>query len=397
MKLFQKGELKLLWPFYLDSIISPMLYLIPAFYIIYFIDLGFSMFQIGLLISMIPLFMLLFEVPTGAIADIYGRKFSVLLGTIIEGIAIFSIFFSTNFYVILILLALGGFGASFNSGANEAWTTDLINKNKKSIIHTFFKKRMSFDSFGLVVSGFIGAFLVKQFGLSIIWPISGVAYFISFFILLSGKEHFTKQKVSYSNSFKKINKQSFKSLKYVRKHPVLSYFVLTCIVFVFAEGFSSEISWVPLLQELGFPEHAFGYLWSAMAAVGIVAPLTSSLFLKKGKEKKFILAVMIIFAIVLLPIIFVTNIVFALLLIFPSIFVIFMSNPVERAYFHRFIPSKLRATVGSVESMLLSLAAIITVPLAGLSVDYLGPRITIFLAAIFTIPAIIIFSRIKER
>lgn len=397
MKLFQKGELKLLWPFYLDSLISPMFFLIHAFYIIYFINLGFSMFQIGILISMMPLFAMIFEIPTGAIADIYGRKFSVLLSTIIQGLAIFSIFFSTNFYIIAALLAITGFGVTFGSGAYEAWATDLINKDKKSLLHNFFAKRTSFDSFGLVVSGIIGAFLVKEFGLAIIWPIAGMSYFVSFLILAFGKEHFTKQKTTLKKSFKKINTQSIKSISYAKNHPVLFYFLIASIIFIIAGIFGAEISWVPLLQDLGLPEHAFGYLWSAMAAIGIVAPFLASLFLKKGKEKRFLMVAMALFALVLLPIIFVNNLAFAFILLFLATFMTYISRPVERTYFHKFIPSKLRATIGSVESMILCLAAIIAIPLAGLSVDLLGAKSTIFLSAILVIPAIIVFSRIREK
>jgi len=77
-----------------------------------------------------PLTGLLFEVPTGAIADIYGRKFSVLLGYAIEGIGYLSLFFIQDFYAVLLAFAIIGFGTTFSSGAKEAWITDLI-KGKK--------------------------------------------------------------------------------------------------------------------------------------------------------------------------------------------------------------------------------------------------------------------------
>ncbi len=396
MKLFQKGELNLLWPFYLDSLISPMFYLIPAFYIIYFINLEFSMFQIGILMSASYLTMLLFEIPTGSVADLYGRKFSVLLGNIICAVAFILMFFFTSFYSVLILLALTGFGATFSSGAHEAWTTDLINKNKKSLLRQFFMKRMSIDSLGLVISGLIGAFLVKEFGLSIIWPVTGASFIVSFFILLFAKESFIKKNFKLSNSLKKVNKQSLKSINYAKNHPILFYFLLTSMVWIIAGGFASEISWVPFLQGLNFPEHAFGYLWSAMAMIGIIAPLSSSFFSKKGKERQFLLTIMIIITIITIPIILVNNIIAAFIILFPLLFLTGLAKPIERVYFHRYIPSKLRAGVGGVESMILSVAGIITAPLVGISIDYLGPRTTIFLSAILMIPAIIIFSRIKK-
>jgi MFS family permease len=195
MKFFKKGELKLLWPFYLDSLISPMLFLISAFMVVYFRNFGLSLFQTSLLFAMIPLFMILFEIPTGAIADLYGRKFSVLIGTIILGITIISIFFLTNFYALLFAFAMIGIGNTFSSGAKEAWITDLIKKEKKDFLLGYFAKSSSMESFGLVLSGIIGALLVKQFGISVIWIVTGLSFLITFSFLIFAKEHFVKRKI----------------------------------------------------------------------------------------------------------------------------------------------------------------------------------------------------------
>jgi len=396
MKFFKQGELKLLWPFYLDALISPMLFFMPAFIILYFRDLGFSLFQISLLTMMMPLFMLLFEIPTGAIADVYGRKFSVLLGALIEGVAIFSIFFLDNFYALMFAFALVGFGSTFNSGAREAWITDLLKKEKKNFLHGYFAKSGSIDGIGLVVSGILGAFLVKQFGLSIIWIVAGISFFVTFLLLGFAKEHFVKRKVKIKDSFKSLTKQSKVSINYVRHHKVLFLFLIATALIVFANEFNGALAWVPFLQNLGFPEHAFGYLWSAMGVMGIFAPLISLKFLKKGKERKFILTAILLTIFVLTLVIFVKSILFAFLIILSQLFFGGMSHPVERSYFHKFIKSKLRATVGSVESMLIGIVGVLAMPLAGLSVDYFGARYTILISALLMIPSAIIFFKIKD-
>lgn len=396
MKLFKQGELKLLWPFYLDALISPMLFFMPAFVVVYFRDLGLSLFQISLLTMMMPLFMLLFEIPTGAVADIYGRKFSVLLGAAIQGIALISIFFLDNYYALLFAFAMIGFGSTFNSGAREAWITDLIKKEKKDFLHGYFAKSGSIDSFGLVISGILGAFLVKQFGVSVIWIVAGVSFFVTFLLLGFAKEHFVKRDVKIRDSFKSISKQSLISIKYAKNHPVLFLFLIASAILVFASVFNGDLAWVTFLQNLNFPDYAFGYMWSAMGAVGIFAPLISLKFMKKGKERKFILSIIILTILFLLLILFVESIAFAFLVLLSSIFFARMSSPAERVYFHRFIKSKLRATVGSVESMLIGLIGIISMPLAGLSVDYLGARYTILISALLMIPSAIIFFKIKD-
>ena len=397
MKLFKQGELKLLFPFYLDALISPMLFFMPAFVVVYFRDLGLSLFQISLLTMMMPLFMLLFEIPTGAIADIYGRKFSVLLGTAIQGVAIISIFFLHNYYALLFAFAMIGFGSTFNSGAREAWITDLIKKEKKDFLHGYFAKSGSLDSFGLVISGLLGAFLVKQFGVSIIWIVAGISFSITFLILGFAKEHFVKQDVKIKDSLNKLTKQSITSVRYARNHPVLFLFLIAGMILVFASVFNGDLAWVTLLQELNFPDYAFGYMWSAMGATGIFASLISLKLMKKGKEKKFILTSIVLGAIVTSLVFFANSIVFALSILLAGIFLFFMKSPVERIYFHKFIKSKLRATIGSVEGMLIGFVGMISMPLAGLSVDYLGAKYTILISAILMIPAIIIYSKIREN
>lgn len=397
MRLFKSGELKLLWPFYLGALIFPILFFMPAFVVVYFRDLGFSLFQISLLTMMMPLAMLLFEIPTGAIADLFGRKSSVLLGALIEGLAIFSIFFLENYYALLIAFAIVGFGSTFNSGAREAWITDLIKSKRKDFLHGYFAKGSSIDSLGLVVSGILGVFLVKMFGLSIIWIVAGASYFITIFILSFGEENFIRKKIKVKDSFKEISKKSIKSVSYSRRHPILFLFLIASAILVFASVFSGDLAWVTFLQNLGFPDYAFGYMWSAMGLVGIAAPLISTRLMKKGREKKFIITSIILGILVTSLMFFVNSIVFALSLLLASFFFFLMRAPVERVYFHKFVTSKLRATLGSVETMLIAIIGLIAMPIAGLSVDHLGARYTILLSALIMIPAVIVYLKINEK
>ncbi|MBI2672447.1 MFS transporter [Candidatus Woesearchaeota archaeon] len=392
--LFKKEELKILWPFYLDALISPMLFFAPAFFVIYFNNLGFNLFQIGLLLAVAPLFRLIFEVPTGAFADLYGRKLSVLLSTILGGIGFLALYFFTDFISLLIIFAFLGFSETFCSGAKEAWITDLIKNKRKELLHTYFVKYQSIDSIGLVVSGFIGALFVKFYGLSVIWLIGALSFIISTFLLSLGEEYFIKRKVK--SVYFNLKKQTIEAINYTKNHHVLFYFLIISAILLFAESFSSILSWTPFLKNLGFPNYAFGYLWSALSFIGVVAPLIGSKFYKKNKERKFLTNSLIFSIITTLLIIFANNLIFALLIFVSFGFFDFVKRPVERVYFHRFIPSKLRASVGSVESMFLSLIGIIGYPIGGYLIDLIGPKYTIFLSGIIMIPAVLIYMKIRE-
>ena len=75
--------------------------------------------------------MVLFEVPTGIVADMWGRRVSFLLGTLTLAVA-------TLLYVLLwqieapfwawaVVSLLLGLGFTFFSGATEAWLVDALN------------------------------------------------------------------------------------------------------------------------------------------------------------------------------------------------------------------------------------------------------------------------------
>jgi len=396
MKLFQKGELKLLWPFYLDSLISTVLFFAPAFYIVFFRDLNFSLFQVGLLLAIPSLVSLLLEIPTGAIADIHGRKFSVLLGIFLEAVIILPLFFFTGFYSIAIIFALMGIAGTLISGANMAWITDLINSKDKNLLTGYLTKSESITNIGLIVAGIIGAIAVQQFGTKIIWPAATVALFISLFILSFAKENFVPKKGTFKEEYKEMKLKTRKSLSYVRRNRTLLSIIIAGVLIGIAY-LPLGIGWVPFLQGLDFPDYAFGYLYSAMAAVGVIAPLLSQKLLKKGKERKLILHIMILSILSALAIIFAVNILIAIAVFIAFVFFGGMRAPMQIAYFQKFVPSKLRATIGSVDAMIHSAVGIIMIPLAGFVIDTIGPQTTIFFSAFIAVPAAIIYYRIKDK
>ena len=239
MSFFKKNELRLLWPFYFDALFLTMLFLCPIFYVLYFRELGFSLAQIGFLASAYSLGMILFEIPTGAIADIWGRKISSILGYFLAGIAVIAVMFTGNFYAVMALsFARGAFG-TLRSGAEDAWVVDLLkHKKRKELIHEFYSKQQSFISGGFLVAGIIGAFLVKIFGLWIIWPVTGTLMIATSFVFLFGQEHFVKGKriQGVIQRVKAVFDHSMKSINYSMKHNVISLLIFSGMICMIVVG-----------------------------------------------------------------------------------------------------------------------------------------------------------------
>jgi DHA3 family tetracycline resistance protein-like MFS transporter len=68
----------------------------------------------------------LFEVPTAVVADVYGRRLSVIVGQVIMGAGLVLAGAVAEVWVVLAAAAVIGFGWTFRSGAEDAWLADEV-------------------------------------------------------------------------------------------------------------------------------------------------------------------------------------------------------------------------------------------------------------------------------
>ncbi len=81
---------------------------------------GFSLTQIGLAETMFHLTSFLFELPSGVIADVFGRKRSLIASQCMSAAASIAMMLSTSMSGVFIGMALSALGYNFASGSREA-------------------------------------------------------------------------------------------------------------------------------------------------------------------------------------------------------------------------------------------------------------------------------------
>lgn len=168
MKLFKEHELKIFWPFYLSAFIYGLLFMFGPYMVIYFLDIGLSFKQIAILTSIYAIAPVIFEVPTGAFSDYFGRKYSVIISFILIGIFTILVSLTNNFYLLALLFLLVSASATLSSGADEAWIVDLLkSKKKKKLLHDYYIKIQSIVNFSAILMGVLSSFIVKSFGIKI--------------------------------------------------------------------------------------------------------------------------------------------------------------------------------------------------------------------------------------
>jgi MFS family permease len=97
-----------------------------AIWVLYLAFKGMSLIEIGLLESIYHLTGLICELPTGAIADVYGKKFSVVMGRILSVAGCILMIFSTGFWGFALAFILGSASRNLHSGAAEALVYDSL-------------------------------------------------------------------------------------------------------------------------------------------------------------------------------------------------------------------------------------------------------------------------------
>jgi len=109
----------------------------------------------------------IFEVPTGIIADSLGRRTSYLLGTITLAISTLLYLFAwqahASFGFFATTSVLLGLGFTFFSGATEAWLVDALKFTKfKGTLESVFAKGQIVGGFAML-AGSVGGGLIAQF------------------------------------------------------------------------------------------------------------------------------------------------------------------------------------------------------------------------------------------
>ncbi len=98
------------------------------------VDLELSPIRLVLLGAALEGVVLISESPTGVVADVFSRKWSIVLAWVILGIAQLLTPVSESLILLLLWQGLWGFGYTFQSGADTAWVTDEIGEEDDSLV-----------------------------------------------------------------------------------------------------------------------------------------------------------------------------------------------------------------------------------------------------------------------
>lgn len=161
--------------------------------ILFLLSKGLSLQTANFLLVIFFVSVFLFEIPTGAIADKYGRKISVILGLVC--FLIYSILFmqSERMEVLVVAQIFGGLAICLQSGSLESWAVE----NSHQPMEVLFTTANSIQYISGFICGLLGAFLAV-YSYSLPWLASILstllAIWLCVFYMQENKREFARTK-----------------------------------------------------------------------------------------------------------------------------------------------------------------------------------------------------------
>lgn len=157
------------------------------FLILFFREMGLSFLQIGTLISVREVTTNLLELPTGFIADLYGRRMSMILSMVSYMASFLVFYFFPNFFLYMAAMVVFAFGEAFRTGTHKAMILEYLRLNELTDIKVhYYGATRAASQLGSAVNALIAAFLVFYTGsYKIVFLASIIPYVINLINLAS--------------------------------------------------------------------------------------------------------------------------------------------------------------------------------------------------------------------
>lgn len=257
-----------------------------------------SVQEISLLVAVGYAVQVLTELPTGAIADMFGKKTTIALGHLLGAIAFFTFPFATTFTHFFLLSMLVGISDSLFSGANEAMLYDSLKQDKKESQFAAVQADIGFwYQIGLCTATFFGGFLYRfQPGLPYI--MYGFALLCGFFLASRFKEPLIDSEVfTIKNYFRQIKYGALEAFKNSHTQLVSLYYITVGgITWTLALYFNSY-----MFVALGFGDEARGVIEAILRLFNIFVLANLLKNQKLFTEKRTVLFFPLLMMFALLP------------------------------------------------------------------------------------------------
>jgi MFS family permease len=324
--------------------------------------------------------MVLFEVPTGIVADTVGRRASYLLGTL-------TLSASTLLYVLLwrieapfwewaVVSILIGLGFTFFSGAVEAWLVDALTATGfTGELESVFARGQIVSGVAMLAGSVAGGFIAAQWSLGAPFVLRGVVLVVMFAAAfrLMHDVGFTPE--PGGRPLAEMRRIASASIDYGWRVPAVKWLMVESL-FTGGVGIYAFYALQPYLLELWGDPDAYqiaGLVAAIVAGAQILGGLAAPRIRRHFRRRTSALLTTAAFSALTLALIGLVDSfwgVVGLIVVWGLLFA--ASRPIRQTYLNGLIPSRERATILSFDSMMSSTGGVWAQPVLGRAADVWG-------------------------
>ncbi|HET6282448.1 MAG TPA: MFS transporter [Polyangia bacterium] len=323
----------------------------------------------------------LFEVPTGVVADIWGRRTSYLLGAA-------TLLLSTLLYLAMwqarapmwgwaIASMLLGLGFTFFSGATEAWLADaLAFTGAKDALDAVLARGQTVAGVAMLTGAVGGGFIAQVTNLGVPYVIRSLLLGLTLAVAaFAMKDLGFVPDASTLGPLKRVRSLLRESFDHGLRKPAIRWLMLAA-PFTMGVGFFAFYAMQPYLLQLYGNQQAFGIAGLAAAAVagsqvvaGLIAPQVRRLFSRRTD----VLILSTAIGVVCLAVLgWTSHFWVAVVLLITWALSGAICMPLRQSYLNGLIPSAQRATILSFDNLMGSAGGVVTQPALGRVADLSG-------------------------
>jgi MFS family permease len=327
--------------------------------------LGLSFAQIFTLDAIYMLMFILFEIPSGALADLIGRKKAILAGLFTLTLAALATGNAQNFLHLFLSFFIWALGFSLISGSSDALLYDSLKSEK--LYHRISGRALFFSTIGLALAGVTGPLLFAQH-FRLPYLISALPFAAALVIMVFYREPVVAREQNFSlrNHVNQIRRGAEKAFG--------NRFVLWstgALALVFTVSYAFTSAYQPYLTQIGFDVTQFAFILPLLFVIEALGGAWSERITSlMGEKAAFWGSFLLIGASLLSLGLFASKIVLPVMLIYG--FLQGFARPLVSTYANRYIESEHRATIISVQMMASTVMASLLLFLFGFLTDRIG-------------------------
>ncbi len=366
---------------------------------------GLNPLQLVLVGTLLESVCFLCQVPTGILADMYSRRWAVVLGVFLIGVGFVLEGSFPRFWAVLAAQVLWGLGATFTDGADAAWIADEI--GEEEVGRVYIRGAQVGAVAGLLGVGVSVLLASVRINLPIV--LGGVLFVALglFLALVMPEAHFTPTPREDRSSWQQMGHTLRGGVRVIRLRPVLLTILgIGAFYGMFSEGFD-RLWQYHLLHRFTLP--SLGpfqpIVWFGVIQAGAtLLNLGMAELLRRRLDTASHRAVA--WALLSLDGVMVAGVLaFALAGQFALALVAYWTvatargtrSPLEQAWINQSLDSSVRATVFSMRGQVDALAQIVGGPILGVIATAYTTRSSLVAAAVILSPALLLYARTLRR